>query len=84
LLLVTIGFPVIRYWAEHGAPARLSTDLSYPEVWHLLPGWKGSILMLVVDAVALTLVFGKRAFCRYVCPYGLLLRHSMQSPQRGL
>jgi ferredoxin len=35
---------------------------------------KGIILILIVDVVLLTVLFGSRAFCRYVCPYGLLLK----------
>lgn len=74
LFLVTLAYPIIAWWRNHGRPADINLNLAYPEVWHLLPGWKGVLLILLVDVVLLTVLFGSRAFCRYVCPYGLLLK----------
>jgi polyferredoxin len=74
LFALTMLYPVVAWWRERGRPTNLTADLSYPEVWHLLPGMKGIILILIVDVVLLTVLFGSRAFCRYVCPYGLLLK----------
>lgn len=74
LLFVTLLYPILAWWREAGVPTVISANISYPEVWHLLPGVKGVVLILVVDVVVLTLLFGSRAFCRYICPYGLFLK----------
>ncbi len=74
LFMVTLAYPIIAWWRANGRPYEVSVDLSYPEVWHLLPGLKGVILILVIDVVVLTLLFGTRAFCRFICPYGLMLK----------
>lgn len=74
LLAVTLFYPIVAWWRVHGVPQRVSADLAYPEVWHLLPGVKGVVLILGIDVIALTLLFGSRAFCRYMCPYGLFLK----------
>lgn len=83
LLFVTLAYPILAWWRHAGLPSSASVDLSYPEVWHLLPGFKGIALILLFDVVALTLLFGGRAFCRYICPYGLFLKpfHAL-SPMR--
>jgi polyferredoxin/Tfp pilus assembly protein PilF len=74
MLVVTLSYPIIVWWRSNGMPTTTSTDLSFPPVWHLLPGAKGVALILGVDVILLTALFGSRAFCRYVCPYGLLLK----------
>ncbi len=74
LFFVTLFYPIVSWWREHGIPTNATIDLAYPEVWHLLPGLKGVLLILLVDVVALTLLFGRRAFCRLLCPYGLFLK----------
>ena len=74
LFFVTLAYPILSWWRHSGVPSRASVDLAYPEVWHLLPGLKGVVLILVIDVVVLTLLFGSRAFCRYLCPYGLFLK----------
>jgi polyferredoxin len=74
LFVFTLLYPVVAWWRDRGFPQDVSVDLAYPEVWHLLPGAKGVLLILLVDVVVLTLLFGSRAFCRYLCPYGLSLK----------
>lgn len=74
LFIVTLAYPIIAWWRANGRPNVVTVDLSYPDVWHLLPGLKGVMLILLVDVVLLTLIFGTRAFCRLVCPYGLMLK----------
>ena len=68
LFVVTLLYPILAWWRHSGLPKDVSVDLGYPDVWHLLPGLKGVVLILVVDVVVLTVLFGSRAFCRYVCP----------------
>jgi polyferredoxin len=74
LFLVTLLYPIAAWWQTNGLPREVTMELAYPEVWHLLPGLKGVVLILLVDVVLLTVLFGSRAFCRYVCPYGLFLK----------
>jgi polyferredoxin len=74
LLFVTLAYPILVWWNRRGPPDSVTVDLAYPEVWHLLPGVKGVLLILLIDVVVLTLLFGSRAFCRYICPYGLFLK----------
>lgn len=83
LVFITLAYPILVWWRTRGAPKKISVDLSYPDLWHLLPGAKGMLLLLLIDVVLLTLLFGGRAFCRFVCPYGLLLKplHAL-SPTR--
>jgi polyferredoxin len=83
LVVVTLAYPIIEWWRQSGFPQQTTVDLSYPDLWHLLPGAKGALLILVVDVIVLTLLFGERAFCRYLCPYGFLLKplHAL-SPTR--
>ena len=83
LFAVTLIYPIATWWREVGAPDGVTMNIGYPDVWHLLPGLKGVLLILAVDVVVLTLLCGDRAFCRYVCPYGLFLKffHAL-SPAR--
>jgi polyferredoxin len=83
LFAVTLVYPIVAWWRSYHLPRTISTDLSFPDLWHLLPGTKGVLLILFVDVVVLTVLFGSRAFCRYVCPYGLFLKffHAL-SPTR--
>lgn len=74
LVVVTLLAPVVVHWRRVGLPDEVSVNLGYPDVWHILPGVKGVLLMLFVDVVVLTALFGSRAFCRLVCPYGLSLK----------
>jgi len=74
MFAVTLIAPIAAWWRDNGLPRETTSNVSFPEVWHLLPGWKGVVLILLVDVVLLTALFGSRAFCRYVCPYGLFLK----------
>lgn len=74
LVVVTLLAPVALHWKRTGVPREVSVNLGYPDVWHILPGVKGVLLMLFVDVLVLTALFGSRAFCRLVCPYGLSLK----------
>ena len=74
LLFFTLCFPIIVWLQRNGPPSSLHANLGYPEVWRLLPGVKGVVLILVFDVVVLTILFGSRAFCRFLCPYGYLLK----------
>ncbi len=74
LFFVTLAYPILAWWRHNGVPRSATVDLAYPDVWHLLPGLKGVLLILVFDVVVLTLLFGSRAFCRFLCPYGLFLK----------
>lgn len=74
LFVITLLYPIVLWWRHAGFPREVTTNLAYPDVWHLLPGVKGVVLILLVDVVLLTALFGSRAFCRFVCPYGLFLK----------
>lgn len=74
LLFFTLCFPIIAWLQRNGLPSSVRTDLGYPEVWRLLPGLKGVALILLFDVVILTVLFGSRAFCRFLCPYGYVLK----------
>ena len=55
-------------WVQNGAFLAVAI-LSLPVLTQ--PRWTGILLVgLIVAAVALSLVFERRAFCRYVCPVG--------------
>ncbi|MDJ0840823.1 MAG: 4Fe-4S binding protein [Acidobacteriota bacterium] len=51
----------------------LVVDMGLTEPWELLPGWVNGTITLLVVLVALPLFLGPRAFCRNLCPWGVML-----------
>jgi ferredoxin len=74
---VVLGYwflwPPVARWLAAGLPP-LSLDPGATAIWELLPGPVVAVATFLVNGLALTLFFGTRAFCRLLCPWGLLLK----------
>ena len=53
-------------------PPPLSADWNLTAPWELLPGWLNGSLTLGLILFVLPLFLGKRAFCKNLCPWGVL------------
>ena len=54
-------------------PGALQIDWGLTEPWELLPGWLNGSLTLALVLLVLPILLGRRAFCRNLCPWGVLL-----------
>ncbi len=54
-------------------PEGITVDWSSTAPWELLPGWVLGTTTLVLVLLILPLILGKRAFCKTLCPWGILL-----------
>ena len=62
---------VVHRMQAESLPLDLAWNITEP--WELLPGWFNGTLTLVTVLVVMPLIFGRRTFCRNLCPWGVLL-----------
>lgn len=54
-------------------PEGFTVDMGLTEPWELLPGWLNGSLTLGLILLVLPIFLGPRAFCRQLCPWGVML-----------
>jgi len=54
-------------------PGPMTVDMGLTEPWELLPGWLMGTITLALVLLILPVFLGPRAFCRHLCPWGVLL-----------
>jgi polyferredoxin len=81
-LALKIYYSWIVFWLD-GVPEAFSFNLAYVEPWGGQQTGISIIFTLVIYGPVLLYVFGRRAWCRHLCPIGALLRvFSRVSPTR--
>jgi len=56
-----------------GPNPELTVAMGEVAPWELLPGWVNGTITLAVVLFLLPVMFGPRPFCRYLCPWGVVL-----------
>jgi polyferredoxin len=80
---MNIYFTVIEYWLENGFPLIFNIRLDLPVLWNPNITWTFIVLTLLFYGPIIMMFFGNRAWCKYMCPIGILLKvFSFISPGR--
>lgn len=73
---VSLGLKMYSSWIVHwlsGVPGRFNFNLAFVEPWGGQQTGISILFTLVLYGPALMYVFGRRAWCRHLCPIGALL-----------
>ncbi|MBY9007547.1 MAG: 4Fe-4S binding protein [Candidatus Lokiarchaeota archaeon] len=73
-LIVQIFLSVIRIWFVSGLPSAYIIQLNIPEPWRGAQTILSTLITLILYGPVLIYIFGKRSWCRYLCPIGALLK----------
>lgn len=73
-LALKVYSALLVFWMEHGFPATFTFRLADVEPWGGQQTGISIVLMAILYGPVLLLVFGRKAWCRYLCPIGALLK----------
>ena len=73
ILLFIFLRPAVLTRMQQPPDQTIVMELAQTEPWALLPGWIFGLIIMFSVIVLLPLFFGRRAFCKTLCPWGITL-----------